>query len=799
MNALPSPISDTSGNISLHISSIPKINKTQFISSYLQEQTIYAKTHAAEGRAFERSWKHEKVPEAPTSNLEETPEPQKASKLATDYGFGTPVLKPRVTQRCEDNQETSPMEDIKISNIGKDVTHGDDAPETEIPKQKTKLKRPRSSVPRNNTSMHQSRQKLAKDISICGSEKEQEQRLKERRDRKRAKRVVMQAASNDGSPDEPSAEELKEKEKKKMTKKIAEDKGLALMHGFTATNVGTGRLTVKPFLNVGVFNKGKASVKSRPIWRNKASGKKAGKMGHSAFDIQPLTMITLLGHLGGGFIEHDFLSKTCMNSRERGLASGSSSSSMDSETSSNSGTRIKKRSRQTAQRLQKTKNSASRLRSSPSIAENIRETIKRGDKKRPASIIWNIERESAILPSHLSTLISDKPISVLLDTKNTSWSKVPVDLAHHDTPLFNCLGPTDLHLTVPSGDTELGNKCHNSPSIGPSESASQRGNLSVTCHDLPAMEASSRYFGSVPQPQLFSKEGPPSKIVSNEIKIRKVASIESLASCEFEPTDEKRDFPVMLSSDDIVTPDEKRCAILCDLDNLPFVEPQDYKYSDCSLRLGPHEDLVCYDGMFQAVTPSYSALDGLDDEQLRSKNFFSRRWDELEGAHPQDLHFEPTEDEGQYPTQDESLEDSEDQYDDRYDSPENETRSNPSSGIANEIWNRSSIYNADTLIWNSEELAYQPGNFWQDTVQVNNADNLSISRDLDMRSGSESCGSVDLIGTFTEGKALLHGYSEAEVRAFYSESSMPCHQTQITAAEADVAKKLKNHWLPQRL
>lgn len=113
--------------------------------------------------------------------------------------------------------------------------------------------------------------------------------LTERRERKRAKRSIIQ-------PKEVSVDEDKAENpicKKKTSKKDKQSKipaAFALMHGFTATNVGKNRLTVrfvplvlllglmafcqlKPGPTAGVFGKGKASTK-KEVLKQKAATRK---------------------------------------------------------------------------------------------------------------------------------------------------------------------------------------------------------------------------------------------------------------------------------------------------------------------------------------------------------------------------------------------------------------------------------------------------------------------------------------------------------------------------------------------
>ncbi|KAG6886706.1 hypothetical protein C0992_002724 [Termitomyces sp. T32_za158] len=486
--------------------------------------------------------------------------------------------------------------------------------------------------------------------------------------------------------------------------------------------------------------------------------------------------------ISGGFIEDEFLSKTSKDLRKCRATSGS-----NSETSSSLSGRMKAKNSQT---LQKTMRSAPEsVNSSPSITKVVPGTIKLDGKEPTESITWDIERESVILSSHISTSVSEEAISVLLDTKNALWSKVPVD-ALHDVPLLGCQAPLSLPLVTPSDNTE---PSHESLSIGPSESASQRVNLSPILHDL--REAASRYFVSAPQPQPSEEL---SEGVTCEVKPREVVTIEPLAH-GLTHMDEKHDLSLALTSDVIcqVQDRKKREAnssydlLPCDLDDLPFVEPQDYKYSDYNFQTGLSEDSDC-DEVLQSVLPSYSEL---DEQQTHTKGFFTLQSDVLELAGPLEFAYpeevEPTVYGEQNYNQEESLDD------DEYDASDCKAEFSLSSRVPHELWNERVVYNTE---WDLEELEFNLGKSWQGMGEVNNVDNSSNSVNLDtcINSDLESRESVDLIGTFTEGKALLCGwYSEAEACASYS--SIPCRQIQVSAAEADVAKRLKNHWLPRRL
>ena len=68
-------------SLSHHISAIPTLDKEQFVLSFIQEQKGHSKVYVQEGQDLVASWNHQVL---------------LGPQAATEYGFGTPVLKPRV-------------------------------------------------------------------------------------------------------------------------------------------------------------------------------------------------------------------------------------------------------------------------------------------------------------------------------------------------------------------------------------------------------------------------------------------------------------------------------------------------------------------------------------------------------------------------------------------------------------------------------------------------------------------------------------------------------------------------------
>ncbi|KAJ7507725.1 hypothetical protein B0H11DRAFT_1968345, partial [Mycena galericulata] len=183
---------------------LPKLDKTQFIASYLQGQKVHAKSHAEEGRSVTASWHRHSTPEKPSANV----------------GFATPILTARVSRGAQVAENKSSRQDPEVNLQTAKKRRGD-----------------------------------------SDHDEDQAARLLERRERKRAKRAIVQAKG----PSEPDAASSNG-DKKKMKAKGKKPKvpsGFALMHGFSATNVGKNRLTLKPPSNVGVFKKGKASLNTK--------------------------------------------------------------------------------------------------------------------------------------------------------------------------------------------------------------------------------------------------------------------------------------------------------------------------------------------------------------------------------------------------------------------------------------------------------------------------------------------------------------------------------------------------------
>jgi hypothetical protein len=240
-----------------HVHTLPRLDKARFMHSYLQGQNAYADTHASEGRTL-FSWNRN------------TPSPDRRTPIAPAQhcGFGTPVLKPRVArhrERLPDPAITEDCDEHRPSHTN--------APQKQVPQisdMKVKLKPPEQwSKEKLRTVGSPSRAKAKspskKRAAILDEDEDRAARrlifflscqshhyvlvgMAERRERKRAKRAILQPVNDKGKgrslPISCQQKLLDGKSRGKNGKNMKVFAGFALMHGFSATNIGKHRLTV---------------------------------------------------------------------------------------------------------------------------------------------------------------------------------------------------------------------------------------------------------------------------------------------------------------------------------------------------------------------------------------------------------------------------------------------------------------------------------------------------------------------------------------------------------------------------
>ncbi|KAK7470731.1 hypothetical protein VKT23_002152 [Stygiomarasmius scandens] len=399
------------------INALPKVDKNQFITSFIQSQKPHAKAYAEEGlSAFAND------------------SPNKENQ----FGFSsTPLLKARNPKHdVQETAESQPSVKFKTSEGRKQLSSV----------------RTKTFVKKRSTNE--------------GSDNEdQVARLAERRERKRAKRMVVKAAAtvepsvcSETVKNGRSKNQKKEKESGRTTAKVPP--ALALMHGFSATNVGNKRLTAPPPV-IGVFSKGKASNKTL------VSNKKASTR-----------------NVMQSFSEEIFLNKTFNKT--------SDPKRFKAETHDDSAS-------ENALELSKSKihvsDNGPQVDSSSTI-ESLREDPHTdtlppqiSNKDADGSNIWDIERDSFVLPSSAPDLPPSPRLerqSIVLDIRDLPWStSVPMQAHENNSPF--CSDPLS---SIPSN----AQRCtKSSSSLAPSQSASQCGFAHRRTVDKPVV-ITSKYF-----------------------------------------------------------------------------------------------------------------------------------------------------------------------------------------------------------------------------------------------------------------------------------------------------------------
>ena len=334
--------SDAYGSLPLTVTNLKdsiratlQTDKTQHVRDFVRSQETYLSHYSKEGRTSAAAWERGTLGAGGN-----TPNRKTCSKEILASAFDTPILKPRVPASEEDLAERVEQSKGNAKNPPNDV-EGSKRQAAKASKSKTRLVRSESQKentpkgPENQkekhrglpdvceaTRPHAKQQTLdhytAKGKAAVQKEVSQKKRrhspestdsehaarmfynrcaspcvddnkatgLAERRERRRAKRaIVAPKVPTDAASDEEEgttgvalqATKTTRGKKKKSTSLAA---GLALMHGFTAKNIGRNRLTVRKLLlysapltydptccqvqperRNGVFSKGKASAK----------------------------------------------------------------------------------------------------------------------------------------------------------------------------------------------------------------------------------------------------------------------------------------------------------------------------------------------------------------------------------------------------------------------------------------------------------------------------------------------------------------------------------------------------------
>ncbi|KAF9006453.1 hypothetical protein BDQ17DRAFT_284417 [Cyathus striatus] len=180
------------------LSSLGKLDKGKYVEQYIRSQKSVRVLEVIPEQVNQTS----QDASNPLSHLSST----KKNSIVND-GFRTPTLKPRIPK-------------VQISEF------------------------PTSSLKRKNS-----------------LDEDTEKRLASRRQRKRAKREIVECkVSKEGVTGTLAESKAATKCKKAPDIPL----GLTLMYGFTTNNIGSGRLTMEPpSRSIGVFSKGKSSTSTK--------------------------------------------------------------------------------------------------------------------------------------------------------------------------------------------------------------------------------------------------------------------------------------------------------------------------------------------------------------------------------------------------------------------------------------------------------------------------------------------------------------------------------------------------------
>ncbi|KAI0829425.1 hypothetical protein BC628DRAFT_1360473 [Trametes gibbosa] len=299
--------------------------KTSSIRSYLRSQEAHLASYAVEGKSVAASWREE--PNAVEALASKATAVERDMEM--ESGFGTPILKHRVRTAPLEPAESSsqgaspeavlkrnpgtrlkekdsgrvqadaastkkhnkPRERRVDPNVAKDtvmqvgttpmkgrhIRGHEDGPakgrsnHNGVVKDKhgvAKVARKQDGDWKNAGTVYTKKETAKTRAQETDDDEEYRGRLAERRERRRAKKAIVDPKPN--PPESGSEEDVDDGHRARSTKKTSKKgkkgkglnmpAGLALMHGFSATNIGKNRLTLNPV--VGVFNKGKASAKT---------------------------------------------------------------------------------------------------------------------------------------------------------------------------------------------------------------------------------------------------------------------------------------------------------------------------------------------------------------------------------------------------------------------------------------------------------------------------------------------------------------------------------------------------------
>ncbi|KAF8627191.1 hypothetical protein AX15_004509 [Amanita polypyramis BW_CC] len=442
---------------------LPKLDTEERTALHAQGQKAYAKHYASEGRTYISSWRDE-------CHSDDVPGKEKGrmdNKLV-DVDLGTPVLRPRVKNLaksvipvgCGKEDEKKRTKFIAETVITVESSDSDKKiHEKRMLTKSKKREKAEGKVHKSKEKLVQSKKKRVNDSSSNSSSRVEREwylcrlrispstlhiGLKERRDRKRTKRAVLNPPTSNKENDRDDSCQTRKKSKVPA--------GFALMHGFTATNVGKERLTVKPPVSIGVFNKGKASARTKSAKR-KTPHKKDGYFSESKF----------------------------LSNFKRGIAPSRKSCTEESGSCGSEAGKSPEEGRRTA-KIKIPSCDTSEI-------ESIALMLNPPKQSKAPSVVWDIELGKSLCNNDHSVSVSSvKQGSITLDISHRTWAKQLCNVEQKTlcSPTLNPLPG------IVSGGGSDGGKV--SSSIAPSQSASQRMTTTHSTKLAPEKENHSKYF-----------------------------------------------------------------------------------------------------------------------------------------------------------------------------------------------------------------------------------------------------------------------------------------------------------------
>ncbi|CAL1702208.1 unnamed protein product [Somion occarium] len=450
----------------LHTSS--KVDKDELIRAYLQFQRTFRASHIAEGRAVQAAW-------------ETPPRVEISSKPTELHSNGSPLLKARVPlpakpKTLDEAVEARPNGEKAKKKKGSNTKKTKKAKRTSPPRAASNKKYKQTKIEHFTNIREKEKPTCAQTNSkkrARSPDSDGDARLTQRRERRRVKRAILQPSppsSDIVHSDQHETIDMKQNQKRAKIKPSKKPKGgdlaagLALMHGFSAPNIGSGRLTVKP--SSGLFHKGKALSPSRSKKSNntKLLWSEAKFLNKKAQTQQCSTTSSV----------------SVSDAKSNSITSGSSSTySERSPKSIVKARKVKARNASHRPGCRGTQESSELSSMAPEIITDD------STKAREAeSVVWDIE-----LGDNALDVESTVSQSMVVDTRTRKWT------AQESYPNAATLPAEPLLVSSPTGPDDPQPESQSSVSLRPSQSASQ---VLFAEYPKPAPIDVSKYFRNSP-------------------------------------------------------------------------------------------------------------------------------------------------------------------------------------------------------------------------------------------------------------------------------------------------------------